>query len=191
MAGDSTNVRIGVSGLAYSSPVGSTVPSTLTGVWAAAWIDLGLIKKEEGLTEAMDMDRNEFYAWGYQSPVRTQVLRKTITFRMVFLESKAHILSLYHAHPLTSMLSAGSGVDQALTFTQGQSSDPDIRALGLDVIDGTKRNRFIVPRAEVTDRGDITYKEDEMVEYDMTFTALVASDGSTVQRMYGGVTLPP
>jgi hypothetical protein len=190
MAGDATNVRIGVSGLAYTAIVGSTVPSTLTGAWAAAWTDLGLILKEDGLTEAMDMERNEFFAWGYQSPVRSQVLRKTITFRAVFLESKAHVLSLYHAHPLSGMTSSGSGADQALTWTQGQSSDPDVRALGLDIIDGTKRNRFIVPRAEVTERGDIVYKEDDMVQYDMTFTALLASDGSSVQRMYGGVAAP-
>lgn len=187
---DANEVRIGYAGLSYIGAVGALAPTGLTTAWATpAWADLGLMS-EDGLTEAFDQNRTEINAWGYDAPVRTQVSRKVTTFQVTFLESSAQVLSLYHSAPVTSMTSIGSGVTQALQFIQGQNTAPDVRALGLDVIDGTRRFRFIVPRCEVTARGDITYKGDEAVGYNMTFTALLASDGTTVQRMYGGVALP-
>lgn len=186
---DAAEVRIGYAGVAYSGAVGATAPTGLTDAWGVDWTDLGLIS-EDGLTEGTDQDRNEIRAWGYDAPVRTQVSRKVTTFGLTFLESNADVLSLYHATPLDDMTSIGTGDTQALSFVQGQNTEPDTRALGLDIIDGSRRFRFIIPRCEVTERGDITYRGDEAVGYEMTFTALLAADGTTMQRMYGGVTLP-
>ena len=186
---DAAEVRIGYSGLANIAPVGTTAPTSLTAAWGTGWADLGLMS-EDGLTEGFDQDRTEIRAWGFDAPVRTQVSRKVTTFQVTFLETNARVLSLYHSTPLSAMSTVGTGADAALTFVQGQNTAPDVRALGLDVIDGTRRFRFTVPRCEVTARGDVVYKGDEAVGYNMTFTALLASDGTTMQRMYGGVALP-
>jgi hypothetical protein len=186
---DAEEVRIGYAGLAYEGQVGTVAPVGLTTSWGTGWHDLGLMS-EDGLTEGSDQDRTEVRAWGYDSPVRTQISRKVTTFSVVFLETNAYVLSLYHAVPLSDMSSTGAGDTQFLGFIQGQNTAPDERALGLDIIDGARRFRFIVPRCEVTDRGEIVYKGDEPVGYEVTFTALLSSDGTTMQRMYGGVALP-
>jgi hypothetical protein len=189
MAADAAEVRIGYAGVAYVADVGATAPTDLVSAWSASWTDLGLIS-EDGLTEGTDQDRTEIRAWGYDAPVRTQISRKVTTFGLTFLESNANVISLYHATPLADMTSAGVGDAQYTSFVQGQNTEPDVRALGLDIIDGTRRFRFIIPRCEVTERGDIVYRGDDAVGYEMTFTALLAADGTTMQRMYGGVVLP-
>ena len=185
---DSAEVRIGYAGVAYIGAVGAVAPTDLVTAWGVDWTDLGLIS-EDGLTEGTDQDRTEIRAWGYDAPVRTQISRKVTTFGLTFLESNSEVLSLYHSVATDDMTSAGVGDAQYASFVQGQNTDPDVRALGLDIIDGTRRFRFIIPRCEVTDRGDIIYRADEAVGYEMTFTALLAADGTTMQRMYGGVVL--
>lgn len=190
MAADPTNVRIGYAGKAVVGPVGTAVaPASLSAAWASPWTDLGLIS-DDGLTEAKDMDRNQYRAWGYQSPVRTMITSKVTTFSLTFIETIGHVLSLYHQVPVSGMTSLGTGNSQYLNFIEGNNTSPDERALGLDVIDGARAFRFIIPRSEVTDRGDIGYNMEDLLGYEMTFTALLASDGSTIQRMYGLVALP-
>jgi hypothetical protein len=58
------------------------------------------------------------------------------------------------------------------------------RGFGFDVIDGDYQRRIYLPLAEVTERGDITYKSDELIGYEMTVTAYPGSDGVSVKRWF-------
>jgi hypothetical protein len=187
--GDSTNVRVGYGGKVYVAPVGTVAPTTLSAAWGVGWTDLGYIS-DDGLTEGSDQDRNEFYAWGADAPVRTQITRNVTTFGMTFIETKGEVLSIYYATPYTAMTSTGTTTAQFLTFIQGTQQAPDVRALGIDIIDGTRAFRFIIPRCEVSDKGDITYAKEDLMGYEVTFTGLLASDGTVMTRMYGQVALP-
>jgi hypothetical protein len=184
--GDSTNVRVGYGGKVYVAPVGTAAPATLSAAWGTGWVDLGYIS-DDGLTEGSDQDRNEFYAWGADAPVRTQITRNVTTFNMTFIETKGDVLSVYYATPGSAMTSSGSGATQVLTFVQGQQVAPDVRALGIDIVDGARTFRFIIPRCEVSDKGDVNYAKEDLIGYELTFTALLASDGTVMTRMYGQV----
>jgi hypothetical protein len=183
MADTNDGVRVGYAGKAYIGAVGATVPTDLTSAWDAdEWFDLGKIT-EDGLTEATDQARAEFKAWGFNAPVRTQLTSKTTTFQLTFIQSNnAHVISLFHSVDLADMTTTGTG-DAAYT-------EPDVRALGLDIVDGDFHTRIIVPRCEVTERGNKVYKGDTLVNYPMTFTALTSSDGSSVRYMIGGLVVP-
>lgn len=186
---DSANVRIGYAGMVLSAPVGTAAPADIAAAWPTGWNDLGLISTD-GLTEAKDQTLTTINAWGYDGPVRSQVSNRVTTFRARFLETNARTLSLYHGIPLADMTSGGTGATQSLNFTEGQTPDPLITALGIHIIDGTQVFRFIVPRAQLTDRSEVVYKGDEAVSYECTVTTLLASDGTSLTRMYGGVALP-
>ncbi|WP_413757207.1 hypothetical protein [Streptomyces sp. MMBL 11-3] len=153
-------------------------------------MDLGKVT-EDGLTEATDQARSEFKAWGYDSPVRTQLTSKTTTFALSFMQSSnVHVISLFHSVPTDDMTTTGTGDTAYTSFTIGQNTEPDVRALLLDIVDGGFATRIIVPRVEVTERGNKTYKGSETVNYPMTFTALTASDGTSVRYMMGGLVVP-
>ncbi|MFD9920654.1 phage tail tube protein [[Kitasatospora] papulosa] len=191
MADINDGVRVGYAGKAYIGAVGATAPTTLTAAPDAdEWFDLGKIT-EDGLTEATDQARSEFKAWGFDSPVRTQLTSKTTSFQLAFMQSSnAYVQSLFHSVSLADMTTTGTGDAAYTSFTIGQNTEPDVRALLLDIVDGAFATRIIVPRVEVTERGNKTYKGSETVNYPLTFTALTSSDGSSVRYMMGGLILP-
>ncbi|MGW0854178.1 phage tail tube protein [Streptomyces sp. NPDC002690] len=191
MADPNDGVRVGYAGKAYIGAVGAVAPATLTAAPDPDdWFDLGKIT-EDGLTEATDQARSEFKAWGYDSPVRTQLTSKTTTFQLAFMQSSnAYVQSLFHSVPLDDMTTTGTGDAAYTSFTIGQNTEPDVRALLLDIVDGGIATRIIVPRVEVTERGNKSYKGTETVNFPMTFTALTSSDGTSVRYMMGGLVLP-
>lgn len=185
---DSGNVRVGYSGFAYYGAVGVSEPTGLAN-WGVGYTDLGYVT-EDGLTESLDEDRTTFKAWGYNAPVRTQTKNRTSTFKLTFMETSADTLSLYYAVDLSNMTSSGSGANQYLEFEDPNNTEPMYVALGLDVIDGDHHIRYLIPKAEITDRGDVVSKDDEVQGYEVTFTALLPDDGgAAITRRYGAVPL--
>jgi hypothetical protein len=57
-------------------------------------------------------------------------------------------------------------------------------AFCFDLIQGTNHLRFYVPQGEVTAQGNITYKFDNLIEYDVTITAYPNTSGVAVKRYF-------
>lgn len=183
-------VMLGVGGFAYVAPVGTTAPTTPFDDWGTGWTNLGDVD-ENGLVESLGEDRTQVMKWGSNTPVRSQVKQRTSTYKVVLINITANALGLYYSVPVADMTSSGSGDTQFLAFSDPSTTDPYEIALGFDVLDGDRHCRFVVARAEVTTKGDLTYKNDTPVGFDLTFTALTAPNGAaSVQRLYGGVVLP-
>jgi hypothetical protein len=71
-----------------------------------------------------------------------------------------------------------------ITITDDTTGQRDIRAFCFDLIQGTNHLRFYVPQGEVTDQGNITYRTDNLIEYDVTITAYPNSSGVAVKRYF-------
>lgn len=193
MADNPDLLRVGASGKAYVGAVGVVAPTSIrlydvgppvvyTPVaYGVGWTDLGLIS-EDGLTEALDEDRSEWTPWGYNSPVRSQITSEATTFEFTCWETNAEVLSLRYRTPIADMVSAQNNTE--VHFDQVQRTSPDMRAFGFDVIDGDNHFRYICPRAEVTERGDVDNKADDPIGYSFTVTAYPGTDGVAIRRMY-------
>ncbi|MDX3712731.1 hypothetical protein PV733_28090 [Streptomyces europaeiscabiei] len=187
---DDTQVRVGVQGTFYVAPVGTTAPTDPYSPWGTGWNDLGYVA-EDGLTESLNENRQEFKAWGYNSAVRTQVTDRQTTFKVTFMQTSYLTLALYYGVDAADMTSSGTGSTQFLAFEEPQSNEPMYYAIGMDVIDNDKPKRIIVARAEVTTKGDLPHKSDSVQNYDLTFSSLTApSGGSAITRQFGLVSLP-
>lgn len=190
MSVDNTAVRVGVQGAVYIAPVGTTAPTDPYASWGTGWIDLGYAT-EDGLTESLNSDRQEFNAWGYNHPIRSQITKRSSTFKISLQETSATNLSLFYGVDVADMTSSGTGDTQYLSWNEPQNVEPLYYALGMDVIDGDYPKRIIVARAEVTETGDIAYKSDGTVTYELTFTSLTAASGApSITYMVGKVPLP-
>lgn len=191
--GNSENVRVGYAGRFVFGAPGVTFPVNPQVAWDADdFIDGGYIS-EDGVTTGASREAQDFYAWGFpNAPVRSQTTREEHTVRFTLIETTASSLSLYYGVPIADMTStaAAGGVPQFISFTTGLGSDPDIRAIGLDVIEGDKLIRRCYPRAQVVDRGDQVFKSDSLVGWDITFKALLSSDGTSCLHYVSDVTLP-
>ncbi|MER8256733.1 hypothetical protein [Streptomyces albidoflavus] len=163
-------VRIAVTGAAYVAAPDSTLPTDATTPWDAAFTDIGWIS-DDGITESNSADATEIKGWQGGATVRKVISASEMSFSFTAIETSKTVLELYHK---------GSKV---LT-TDGKSvlavkaPGPDRRTFGFDVIDGDSHIRIVVPDGEVSETGDITYKGDEAVAYELTITAYPGPDGT-------------
>ncbi len=190
--GNPANVRVGYRGQLVVGAPGALFPSDPKTAWDGDdFLDMGLVS-DGGVVIGGSQTVQEFFAWGAPtSPVRTQVTNEEFTVQCTLIETTAPVLSVYYGVPLSQFtnhpVDEDNDIPQFISFTKGLADAPDIRALGLDIIDGTRLKRYEFPRAQVTDRGDITAKSDELMGYQVTFKALLSSDNISMKLMVSDI----
>lgn len=187
MAINSALARVGVTGAAWTAPLGTAAPVGLADP-GEGYVDLGAIS-DGGLSESRSEDRTGFTPWQSTSPWRTEITSSEKTFKFTAWESSAAVTSLYYQTPISAMTTT-SGV---VSFDDQARPTQDVRVFLFDIFDGDNQRRFFLPRAEVTDRGDITYASGDMIGYEMSVTAYPGTDGIAIRRLFkeGWVTDTP
>lgn len=170
---DSENVRVALTGAVYSAPKGTTAPTNSTTNWAVGWVDLGYVS-EDGITESYSDDNTTIKAWQGGATVRSMITSSEATFAFTLLETKGAVLERYHKGASVT----GNGATPTGAVLNVSSATADERAWGFDVVDGTNHIRIVVPRGEVTERGEIVYRNNEPVSYSLTITAYPDDDGN-------------
>ena len=186
MALNAELARLGVTGALWVAPMGTTTPTGME-AWPSGYEDLGYIS-DDGVTESVDEDTETFTPWQSSTSIRTEVTRSTKTFQATLWESKFATISLFYRVGADEMTTDQDGV---VSFVEQGKPSQDLRSFGLDVIDGTYHRRILLPMAEVTERGDVTYKSDTLIGYEVTVTAYPGADGVSVKRLFKeGWTVP-
>lgn len=174
MSLDANAVRVALSGAAYVAPKGTAMPTDSEAVWPSGAVDVGWIS-DDGITESNSSDTTEIKGWQGGQTVRKVISSSEMTFKFTCIETSKTVLELYHK---------GSKV----ITTDGKSvlaikaPGPDRRTFGFDVIDGDAHVRIVIPDGEVTETGDITYKSDEAIAYELTVTAYPGPDGMVAMK---------
>lgn len=163
-------VRVAITGAAYVAPPKTAGPVDAVAAWPAAFKDIGWIS-DDGITESNSTDTTEIKGWQGGQTVRKVISSSEVTFSFTAIESNKTVLELYHK---------GSKV----VTTTGKSvlaikaPGPDRRAFGFDLVDGDAHIRIVIPDGEVTETGEITYKSDEAISYELTITAYPDANGT-------------
>lgn len=169
---------VGATGVWNVGLLGTTAPVGFSAL-GTGWKDLGYIS-QDGMTAAVDEERQSWTPWGGLSPIRTQVTSSTKTYAITAWESNATVLSLYHKIPEATFT---PDVDGVISFAESDRPTPDRRAFCFDVLDGASNQiRIYIPLGEVTERGDVVYKSDDLIGYPLTVTAYPGADGNSVFR---------
>lgn len=163
-------VRVAVTGAAYVAPPKATLPTDATSPWHTAFTDIGWIS-DDGITESNSADSTEIKGWQGGATVRKVISSSEMTFKLTAIETSKTVLELYHKG---SKVVTTSGKSVLAVKAPG----PDRRTFGFDVIDGSSHIRIVIPDGEVTETGDITYKGDEALSYELTITAYPGADGT-------------
>lgn len=161
MAQDAANVQVAVSGTASVAPTGTAAPTDSTTALNVAFLDLGWIS-EDGVTESYSDDSTEIKG-NDGSVLRRVITGSAATLQLTLLESKTDVLELFHKG------STMTGAAGAFEMDVKQPAT-DKRSFVFDVLDGTEHLRIYVPTGEVTDRGDIVYRNSEAIGYNVTIT---------------------
>jgi hypothetical protein len=180
---------VGANGGGWVTDLGVATPAVPTAYDSTPdglFYPLGAIS-EDALSYGFDEDSQDFLAWGQLTPFRSQITKSLRTFQITLWETNRAICkSAMFRLPLATVDHDGSG---DFSFEETATPTPDRRAWIFDVIDGPTIERFYVPKGEVTDRDDVSFKSDEIAGYNLTITAYADDDGVTVYHL-GHVELP-
>lgn len=166
------NVAVGkpkIIGAVYRAALGSTLPTSASATLDAAFKAMGYIS-DDGVVNSKSRDVTEIKAWG-GDVVLTPQTGKTDTFQMSFLESKnLEVLKAVHGSGNVSGSTLASGI-----VVKENSIELDHAAWVIDTVLGNEIKRIVIPDGKPTEVGDVTYKDDKAVAYQVTITAYPTS----------------
>lgn len=176
MAQTVTNVSASkpkLGGAVYIADITATMPTNATTALGTGWTALGYVSNE-GLTNSNSPNTGSIVAWGGDE-VLTLYNEKPDTFQFKLLEIlNADVLkAVYGDDNVTGTLATG------ITVTANNLMMPD-KAFCFDmVMRNDAKKRIVIPIANVTSVGDITYADSDAIAYDTTISAKPDSSGNT------------
>ncbi len=162
-----------VGGAISVAPLGSPLPKDAKSDLEAVYKNLGYVS-EDGLTNANSPDADRIKAWGGDT-VLVVSTEKPDTFEFTLIETvNVDVLKVVYGEDnvvgdLATGITVTANADQALPHVY--------------VIDMTLKNktlkRIVIPNGVVSETGDVEYKDDEAVGYNITVDALPDERGNT------------
>lgn len=169
------NVIVGkpkTDGAIFMAPAGTTLPTDATTALASAFKCLGYVS-EDGVVNSNSPESEDIKAWGGDI-VASPLTGKPDKFSFTLIESlNVDVLKLvYGADNVTGTLETGISI-------KANSKDYNNVVIVIErAIRGTF-GRIVIPKAKVSEIGDITYVDNNVVGYPVTISALPGDDGDT------------
>lgn len=158
----------GVSGGVCSAPLGTELPENALDVLDEAFVNYGFIS-EDGLTETNEKSSDKIKAWGGRI-VKNLQTDSSASFSFSFIESSnADVLRAICGEDNVTV--SGSSITAKFALEQLPA-----RVWNFDVRDGDKRVRVSVPNGQITELGDVTYGDEDVIAYEVTVDALWDDD---------------
>jgi hypothetical protein len=176
MANSTANVNIGkpkIGGAIYRAPIGTTLPTSATVALDEKFVCLGYAS-DDGFTNSNSPTSNNIKAWGGDI-VYTYNSDQTDTFGFTLLESTNPdvLKTVYGDDNVSGTLATGLVVKANTTEKSASSWVFEL------VLQGGGAKRIVVPKAFVTEIGEIGYSDESAVGYQITITAMVDDAGNT------------
>ena len=161
-------------GAVYRAPLGTTLPTDASTALAGAFVELGFVS-EDGVTNNNTPDSDTVKDWGGQTVLVLQN-EKPDEWTLTLIEAlNPNVLkTVYGDSRVIYNEGAGTITVQA---TADQLAD---KVYVIDmVMKGGALKRVVIPIGSLSEVGEIVYKGDEAVGYELTLAALPDSSGVT------------
>lgn len=171
---DATKVSVGkpkVGGAVHWAPIGTTLPTTATETLNAAFKELGYVS-EDGLTNNNSPESDTVKAWGGDTVLSIQTDRPD-TWAMTLLEAlNTDVLKTIYG-------SANVTVDGSGNITvKATAGDMPAGCWVFDtILKGGRARRIVVPNGTISELGEIVYKDDQAIGYNVTITDVPDANG--------------
>lgn len=161
------NVIVGkpaASGGVLIAPLGTALPDDATTAPAAAFVGAGYVA-DAGVTQQINTSTTDIKAWGGNT-VRTVQTDHSLDYKFTLIETSTRSLSAYYG--------ADNVTEGVVSVTAG---DLPHSAWVIEVRDGTRRVRIVIPDGQVTAREDVVFQDGGAVSYGITVSCYPDAEG--------------
>lgn len=171
-----SNVSVGkpkISGAIYRASLGTSLPTSASATLDAGFKSMGYVSAD-GVTNSSNLAISNIKAWGGDTVIVSQTDRND-TFAFTLIEAlNADVLkAVYGADNVTGALATGITIESNAEQQAEASWVIDM------VLNGNTAKRIVIPNAVISGLGDVVYKDDTAIGYNVTLTALPDSAGNS------------
>lgn len=153
-----------------------TLPTNGTAALSADFFEIGSVS-EDGITESTSQDRTDVFIWQGATLARRIPGQFEKTFQFSAAETTLLVLGVNYPGSTITQTAEGASVAEKPPVT-------DVRSWVLHGVDGTRKQRVVIPKGEVTERGDVVWSSGEITVYDWTISCYTDSSGVVAYRYY-------
>ena len=169
-----TNVSVGkpkVTGAIYVAPLGTTLPTDATTDLNSAFVGLGYCS-DDGVTNNNSPESDTIKAWGGDI-VYTLQNGKDDTFQFTLIEAmNTNVLKIvFGDENVTGTASTGIAINNKNSELKDHSYVIDM------ILRNNTLKRIVIPDGIVSEVGEVVYKDDEAIGYQITLQCIADSDG--------------
>lgn len=171
-----SQVRVAGTGELYTAAVGTAAPADAEVALAPAYKGLGYTQ-EDGATLGRSLDREPITPWQSVTPIRYIYNGANLTIAAAMLQSNREIATLWFGGGDFAETSVGSGQYKADMPVVPEGIE---RAVLLEWKDDDVVNRLYIPRAELSETGDVQVTRTAPQAFQMTWAALAPDSGDVL-----------
>lgn len=181
MGNDATKVSAGkpvVTGAISFAPVGTTLPTDASTALDAAFKQIGYAS-DDGVTNSLNKEVTKIKAWGGDTVlVLNNSMDDQFKFKMLQTIDEAALKAVYGEDNVTITPAAGGQPEQIAINVNNAQQSPKSWVIDM-ILNGGALKRIVIPTATIESVGDIVYKDDEAIGYDVTLAAGADTAGNT------------
>ena len=162
-----------IGGAIKYAPVGTLLPTDATTALSEEFRSLGYIS-EDGLTNENTPENETIKAWGGDD-VLSVLTGKTDTFAYKLIEGlNVDVLKfIYGEENVEGDLATG------IELKANATDLPEVAVVVDMILKGGVLKRIVIPKAKITEMGEVVYRDNEAVGYEVTTTAFPDVEGNT------------
>lgn len=171
-----SNVSAGqpkVAGAVFRAPTGTTLPTDASSALNSAFLDLGYVS-EDGVTNNNSAESDNVKAWGGDTVLVLQT-EKPDEWTLTLIEAmNQNVLKTVYGD---ANVTVGTG---GLITVQAKGEQLKDNSYVIDMkLKGGAMKRVVIPNGSLSELGEVVYKDDEPIGYEITLQALPDTNGVT------------
>ena len=163
-----------VAGAIYRAPKGTTLPTDAKTALANTYKELGFVS-EDGVTNSNESESENIKAWGGQVVLVTSS-EKSDSFKFSLIESlNLDVLKTVYGD---SNVTQATGTNGMITVNVNANAIPEAVYVIDIAMNDNMLKRIVIPAGNLGELGDVVYKDDEAVAYEVTINCMPDASGN-------------